>query len=817
MSADHPYRLPRSIVPRRYELTFQPDLEQGRFAGRARIEAEVLAATDTVELNAAELAITQAVVGEAPVERVETHPEVEKVSLHLAAPAPPGPLTLEIDFTGVLNDQLRGFYRSTFLDADGRRRTVATTQFEATDARRAFPCWDEPDLKAVFAVSLIVPPELLAVSNGREVDRTIRPDGLAEVRFADTMVMSTYLVAMVVGPLEATLPVDVDGIPLRVVHQPGKGHLAGFALEAGAYFLRWFQDYYGISYPGDKVDFIAIPDFAFGAMENLGAVTFRESALLIDPQAVSQAELSRVADIIAHELAHMWFGDLVTMKWWNGVWLNEAFASFMEMKASDTFRPDWQRWLAFASEPGHERSAALEVDGLHAARPVEFDVESPAEAAEMFDALTYGKGAAVLRMLEQFMGEDDFRNGIRTYLRTHAHGNTETHHLWEALETATEHPVRSIMDSFIFQPGYPLIEVSPPEGAVHRLTQRRFLYAGTEDDTTWTVPVITSHGRLLLDGSAGELSAETALLVNAGGHGFYRVKYPPEHRARLVERLPELLPLERFILLDDAWALTLAGQASAADFLQLVEHYRTDSGFAVWQLLVRAFDELHRFVDGEARRRLEERIRRLLDPITAALGWEPADGEDELTARVRGMILTLRGSTGEDPASISSARSRWESVLEGSPTVQADIARAVVRIVSYHGSVTEYEQTLHAYRHAPSPQEERRFLAALAEFPDPELTERTFAALFDGTVRPQDGPDTIGRLLANRRTGGRAWQLMTANWQRILDTFPPATRRSLVANLWTLLDVADQVEAFFADHQLPYAERQLQQRLEMLR
>ena len=301
--------------------------------------------------------------------------ETERATFTFAEALPAGRATLHTGFRGLLNDKLRGFYRSTFTDADGVEQVIATTQFEATDARRAFPCWDEPAHKAAFAVTLVVDEDLFAVSNAAEISRTpsAAHPGRHEVRFADTMVMSTYLVAFIVGPLEATDPVDVDGTPLRVVYPKGKGHLTAYALEVGAACLRHFADYYGIAYPGDKLDLVAVPDFAFGAMENLGCVTFREILLLVDPTTTTQAELLNVTDVINHELAHMWFGDLVTMKWWNGIWLNEAFATFMEMHATDAFRPEWERWVTF----GLARTAAFDTDALSSTRPIEYPVVSP--------------------------------------------------------------------------------------------------------------------------------------------------------------------------------------------------------------------------------------------------------------------------------------------------------------------------------------------------------------------------------------------------------------------------------------------------------
>ncbi len=308
------------------------------------------------------------------------------------------------------------------------------------------------------------------------------------------MVMSTYLVAFVVGPLEATDPVDVDGIPLRIVHVPGKGNLTGFGLDVGAFALRWFQDYYGIAYPGDKVDLLALPDFAAGAMENLGCITFRESLLLVDPTTSTMSEQMLVADVVAHELAHMWFGDLVTMRWWNGIWLNEAFATFMEIAACDAYRPDWGRWTLF----GLERSAALETDSLESTRPVEYEVRSPQDCEGMFDVLTYQKGGSLLRMLEQYLSPERFREGVSHYLRKHSYGNTETNDLWDAIESTSGEPVRRMMDSWIWQPGYPLVSAAL-DGDRLILRQRRFAFdERTLDEdvtpTTWLVPVHVRAG-----------------------------------------------------------------------------------------------------------------------------------------------------------------------------------------------------------------------------------------------------------------------------------------------------------------------------------
>src|SRR5262245_179459 len=465
----------------------------------------------------------------------------ERCRLALASPAARGRWRLRLAFRGTLNDKLRGFYRSVYKDPSGVSRTMAATQFEATDARRAFPCWDEPAFKAVFAATLVIDPALTAVSNTRIVSET-REGSRKVVRFADSIVMSTYLVAIVVGELEHTEPTLVGPTPVRIWCVPGKRRLAAFGQEIAVASLRFFEDYYGLPYPGDKLDLLAIPDFAAGAMENLGAITFRETALLVDERAASHAELQRVADVVAHENAHMWFGDLVTMSWWNGIWLNEAFATFMEMLAVDAWKPEWQRWVAF----GGSRAAALSVDGLHSTRPIEFPVRAPREADAMFDVLTYEKGASVLRMLEQYLSPDVFRAGVREYLVRHRFANADTGDLWAALGRASQQPIPAVMDGWIFAPGYPLVRVSV-EGRELVLRQQRFTYlaeplawfgaapAPAGPPARWQIPVqlrIAAGGResverVLLTEPATRRplpSGFESLVANEGGHGFYRVR-----------------------------------------------------------------------------------------------------------------------------------------------------------------------------------------------------------------------------------------------------------------------------------------------------
>lgn len=824
------YRLPRQVVPRHYRLRMEPDLDTATFTGSEVVTLDVVEATDRVELNAAELHIDQALFirGDARAHaEVDYDEERQRAVLRVSEPLSTGRWEFRCRFTGILNDQLRGFYRSTFDDDDGNRQVIATTQFEATDARRAFPCWDEPDFKASFGVTLVVPENLMAVSNGGEIERAPLGDGRVAITFADTIVMSTYLVAFVVGPFEATPPTDVNGVPLRIVAPRGKMHLTGFALECSRFCLDYLATYYGIPYPGDKVDMVAIPDFAFGAMENLGCITYRESALLVDDELSTSAEKMRILDVIGHELAHMWFGDLVTMKWWNGIWLNEAFATFMEMKATDAFRPVWKRWLEFAAA---ERPWAFKTDELAGTRPVEFEVRSPVQAEGMFDGITYGKGSAVLRMMEQYLGEEPFRAGVESYLRRHAYGNTETRDLWESLDESSGRPVGEIMDTWILQGGYPQLTVRVEDGGVS-LEQGRFLLIPDPADTrTWKVPV-------RLRGMAGGNPFETSVLVegsrvtipldgsvdwviaNAGGHGFYRSRYEEPLLDALVDRLHLLDPVERFVLVDDAWTFVEAGRSGVSGFVSLASAFRDEQEQAVWGSLLGAIASIgHHLVTAGTRSRYEQWVAGLLAPLADRLGWAPAGEETDLVRRLRGRVIDSLGRLANLSEVVEQARSVYEQRVADPTSVDPEVAGAVISVCAAHGDAETYERFLDRYRTVRNPQESLKYLRALASFDAKDAVDRTFELIADRTVRNQDTSWVLARMLANRVTGPYAWSKLQDRLDGILEIVPPMTQSRIVDGLPALShpEVAADVAAFLAENPLPHAAKAVEQKLERL-
>jgi puromycin-sensitive aminopeptidase len=825
-----PYRLPRHVVPTRYDLRLEPDLGTCTFVGEETVTLTVREPTTEIVLNAAELRVTEALItgqgGMSQVAAVALDEPAERCRLTFPAALAPGTWRLRLAFQGTLNSKLRGFYRSQYKDANGRARLLAATQFEATDARRAFPCWDEPDLKAVFATTLVIDPALGAVSNTAVAGETAE-DGRKAVRFADTIPMSTYLVAFVVGELEATDPTRVGRAPVRVWCTPGKRHLARFGQEIGTFSLRFFEDYYGRPYPGDKLDLLAIPDFAAGAMENLGAITFRETALLVDEAAATHAELERVADVVAHENAHMWFGDLVTMAWWNGLWLNEAFATFMEMLAVDAFKPEWQRWTTF----GVSRAAALVVDGLHSTRPIEYPVAAPSDADAMFDVLTYEKGASILRMLEQHLGPDVFRAGVREYLTRHAYGNTETGDLWRALGDVARHPIPEIMDGWIFRPGYPLLSARR-EGDQLVLTQQRFTYL-PEPATKgrWHVPVqvrLTAGGKdrtekVLLTGDEARLGLPPggeAVLVNEGGHGFYRVRYAPELLDRLLRRLPGgLAAIERFNLVNDCWAAALAGLMPVADYLDLTAHFRAERDKNVWAVLTGSLHALNRVVAAEDRPGLAGLVRDRAGPAAAELGWAPRPGEGELARQLRGDLLRALGTLGEDRAVQAEAAAVYSRYLGDPASVDANVLAAVLPVLAHAGGRARYDEFLDRFRSARTPQEEQRYLYALAGFREPDLVGQTLARTLNGEVRTQDAPYVLRALLMSIHGRRPAWAFVKENWERMNREFPPTGVRRMCEGVIGLATPEDErdVRAFFAEQQVDLGGKTLAQYLEQLR
>ncbi|MGA2123978.1 MAG: M1 family aminopeptidase [Acidimicrobiales bacterium] len=798
----NPYRLARTVVPSAYRIFLTPDLEKFTFAGRVEIDIDIKESVERFTLNALDLELGAATVssdGTSYRSLEHTMDETYQTATFVFdRELPTGPAILEIAFDGFLNDKLVGFYRSTYTDVHGVDHVIATTQFENTDARRAFPCWDEPAFKATFQVNLTVPSELKTYSNSPVQSDVDLGNGQRTVSFRPTMIMSSYLVAFVVGAFEESETIDVDGIPLRVITPIGKVHLSELALEAGAFALRFFGHYFDIRYPGEKLDMIAIPDFLQGAMENLGLVTYRENALLVDPATASHLEIARVAEVVHHELAHMWFGDLVTMEWWEGIWLNEAFATFMQLICTNAFRPEWRTWVSQVPF----RDLALQVDGLNRTRPIEYEVISPDDTQGMFDVLTYEKGGSVLRMLEQYLGEEVFRDGIRLYLRKHSYANAKTTDLWDALEENSGVPVRNVMDTWILQGGVPLVTL-----AGTTVTQQPFHYLAKTKDSAigehWLVPLMTRSlnggepSRHLLDDAPLSVTDAAPILLNAGGSGVFRSRYASNETAAIAARLGDLTEMERATVFSDALAALLANAITWRDFLTLAQGLTDQNEPTPWETVAAGIDMVYRALNSEQRVVLRDQVRALFAPQLERLGWDATDEEGELTPQLRAVVISTLGVVGEDENVRAEAVKRFEA-----DEMDGDLARAILRVVAVQDRPGDYETFLERYRAAPTPQEEMRYMLGLASFRDPEVSIDAVKRNLS-EFRSQDVPLTLPPLLANVDNGPAVWRYVSEHWDEVLDKVPVQHMSRMASGAPTYVNdpaFADEVEAFHDAH-----------------
>jgi puromycin-sensitive aminopeptidase len=838
------YQLPDTVRPRKYHLTLTPDLTKFTFAGQEQVELEVLKPTDQVVLNALELQVESAWLTRpggimANAIKIEHDGKKETVAITFGSPLPRGVAQLTLRFTGILNDRLHGFYRSTYQSPDGLTRIMAATQFEPTDARRAFPCWDEPSLKATFECTLIIPQGLSAVSNTLVASETPRGDGLKAVRFQETPVMSTYLLAFIVGEMESVEGHAADGTLVRIFTTPGKREQGRFALETAIQVLAYYNDYFGVPYPLKKLDHLAIPDFAAGAMENWGAITYREVALLYDPANSTPATKERIADVVAHEMAHMWFGDLVTMAWWNDLWLNESFASWMATKAVDHLYPEWNMWTQFIVS---DVITGMGLDGLENSHPIEQEVKDPSEINQLFDAISYDKGASILRMLEQFIGPDTFRKGLRTYIAGHTYGNAQGRDLWQAMQDASGRPIVSMMGSWIGQVGYPVVQarVRRTSGTWEvGLRQNRFLYSGLPGDAAlWQVPVsVVSRGvatpdqmvmgqreaTLRLENATPKARRNAWVKLNPSYTAFYRTQYEEKEWARLIPAVKsgELAAADRLGLQADTYALSRARMIPATDYLRLVPAYKNEEEYGVWADLamdIRAFGSLIAREPFSAK--YQVMARGVLRPIVKKMGWDARPGEGHLDSLLRSTVLGALGSFG-DRATLNEASRRFLRYLEDPKSLPPDIRGVVYGLAAQSGDAHTYD-SIHNLARAEQFQEERlRLYGALARFEHTTLLEKTLELSLSSEVRSQDTVGLIGQVAMNRKGGTRlAWEFMKDRWEELDRRYGAGgfgmMRLVSVPGGFTTPAEKEEVEEFFTAHPVPSATRTIQQSLERI-
>jgi aminopeptidase N len=828
-------RLPQMAVPDNYVLTFTPNFDNDTFAGQETIQIKVLKPTNNIVLNATEIHfqdVSIASAGTTQKAQVSLEKEDEMVSLKVDKPLQPGSATIQIRYQGILNNQLRGFYLGKL--EDGKK--YAVTQFEATDARRAFPSFDEPAYKATFDITIIADKGLTAISNGKILADAPGPaENKHTVHFATTAKMSTYLVAMAVGDFEY-IEGSSDGIPIRVYGPPGSKPNSKYALRMAEECVHYYDQYFGIKYRFQKLDMIGLPDFAAGAMENTGLITYREAMLQIDDQHASVRKHKDVAVYIAHEIAHQWFGDLVTMKWWDDIWLNEGFATWMESKAVGALRPEWNMNL----DEVRDTIDALNLDSLQNTRPIHQSAETPAQIQELFDGIAYDKAGAVLRMVESYLGPDTFRAGVDEYLRKYSYSNAAADDFWSTLTSVSKKPVDQVMASFVKQPGAPMVTLDlhcDKNSAAVTLSQHRYFYDENlfreNNDQLWDVPVCMKesagpngnrvHNQCVLLNKKEETfpvpSCAPWVFADAGASGYYRSGYETEMlRAMSRDLESQLTPAERIMLLGNAWASVRVARQQIGDFLALAEGLQSDRNRAVMSQLSDQIDYISaHLVNSNDRESFELWVRRLLAPVARDLGWESKPGEDDEQKALRARVMQTLGSAGRDPQVIERAQTLTQEALQRPASVDRTLEKTVFALAAQNGDAALYDKFMPHLSNATTREEYYLYLGTLTQFSDPKLLERTLQyAMTD--VRMQDRLGVIAGVLQNPAGQAEAWNFVRAHWSELDKVGSGYISGELVEATSAFCEpqLREEVKDFFSTHKVPVAERTLQQSLERI-
>lgn len=777
-------RLPKYLRPERYKLIIKPNLESFIFEGEEVIDLVLDKAVSEIVLHSKDLKVAEAFFitsdRKNKAKKIAYDKKAETVRFSFLKKIEKGRGQLHLKFTGILNEHMRGFYRSRYV-YNNQEKHLATTQFEATDARRAFPCFDEPGAKAVFDVTIMVPRGLTAISNTIESSVSEHESGYKVVQFAPTPKMSTYLLAFIVGDFEYIEKTTKRGVKVRVFVTPGKKHQAHFALDCGVKILEFYEKYFDINYPLPILDMVAIPDFSHGAMENWGAVTYRESALLVDPKHSSASNKQWVALVIAHELAHQWFGNLVTMHWWTDLWLNEGFASYIEYLAVNQLFPHWDIWTQFAYA---DLGIALRLDGLKSTHPIEIKVHHPDEIGEIFDEVSYSKGASIIRMLADFLGEKDFRDGLRFYLKKHSYGNTITTDLWDALEKVSKKPVKKIMEAWTKLPGYPVLKVVQKTRGV-KLSQSRY-YSSilsknlSKDKSLWNVPIkykklnSKKHQKLLFtekskDYNSIEYEDKLPIKLNSGESGFYRVDYPAQilNSFKPWIKSQKLPPIDRLGLIRDSFALSESQELPTTQALELCFSYINENDYTVWTEISSGLNLVYQLIYNQPFvKQYENFARKIFEGRATILGFKSKKGESHTTSLLRSLILNNFGTFG-DIGSIKTAKQMFLQKHVG-----PDVRSVVYQLVAKNGGTAEYNKFIEKYKQETLNEEKNRLGYALASFKDKKILKNVLKFSLSTHVRLQDAPTIISGVISNPAGRILGFEFIKKNWKELNKRYP---------------------------------------------
>jgi aminopeptidase N len=819
-------RLPATVIPTHYTLKLAPDLKAATFSGEEAIDVSIQQPTRSITLNAIEITFQSVIIlssgGSQQTGTVSLDAAKQQATFTFPDTVPAGNATIKIRYTGILNNELRGFYLSKTA-----RRNYAVTQFEATDARRAFPCFDEPAFKATYDISLIIDAADTAISNAPITADTPGPGADKHTLVFDTTPrMSTYLVAFLVGDFQCTSGHE-DDVDIRVCATPDKVGETAFALDIAKFALHYYDDYFGIHYPLKKLDLIAIPDFEAGAMENFGAITYRETDLLLDPKSATVADKREVGLVVAHEMAHQWFGDLVTMQWWDNIWLNEGFATWMENKPVTAMHPEWN----IPEVVARNEQDTLDIDARPTTRAIRASADTPEEIDQMFDGIAYGKASDVLLTIENYLGEETFRQGVHAYLSAHEYGNATAEDFWNAQSATSHKPVDKIMESLIVQPGEPVFNFgAPADGSVSVTQKRFFLSPGTNTVPVqkWTMPVCfeTADAQdcelTTPETSSLKIPAASLLFANARGKGYYRSAYAPGQFADLVTHAEsDLTPPERISLLGDEWAQVRVKQVKVGDYLNLVAALKSDPSSDVFSM---AASRIGTIADKVASRK-EERyelaawVQRNFAPAYARLG-PPAPDDSPNTLELRAQLLLLLVEHGNDADLKVDARKIADQFLDNPAAVDPTLAQAALEAAAQNGdtalAATLFDRLQKVYETSTDPDLQETALRLLVQFNDPALLERGLEYSVSSKVRNQDAAIQFAIGLEDPDTRDATWRFIKKHWDQVHADLTTDLGSYLVAGAGSFCtnSARDDVQSFFATHPVSASDVALKHALE---